>query len=177
MSVAANRYAKALLDVLYPKNAEAGYDQLNHFNTVLSQQPEARRLLENPTVAVERRKALVKEITTIMGTLPEIRNFIDILIDRNRLELLSEIIGTYQKYLDQKLGIVRATVTAATDLDDTQRKALVSQLQQVTGKQVRMDVSVDPDLLGGIVARVDTTIYDGSLRQQLQSFREKLVQS
>jgi F-type H+-transporting ATPase subunit delta len=177
MSVAANRYARALLDVLYPKNAEAGYDQLNQFNAILSQEPEARRLLENPTVPVERRKALVKEIAGAMGALSQIRNFVDILIDRNRLELLHEIITTYRKYLDQKLGIVRATVTAATPLDETQRMALVTKLQQATGKQVRMDVSVDPSLLGGIVARVDSTIYDGSLRQRLQSFRERLVES
>jgi F-type H+-transporting ATPase subunit delta len=177
MSVAANRYAKALLDVLYPKNAEAGYDQLSQLNALLSEQPEARSMLENPTVPVERRKGMVKEITGAMGALSEVRNFIDILIDRNRLDLLHEIIGVYRKYLDQKLGIVRAAVTAAKPLDEAQRKALLTQLQQSTGKQVRMEVSVDPSLLGGIVARVDSTIYDGSLRQQLQSFREKLVES
>ena len=176
MSVAANRYARALLDVLYPKNAQSGYDQLAQLNNVLSEQPEARRFLENPTVPVERRKALVKEITAALGTLSEIRNFIDILIDRNRLEFLHEIMQTYQKYLDHRLGIVRAAVTAAVPLDEAQRAALAVKLQEATGKQVRMQISVDPSLLGGIVARVDSTIYDGSLRQQLESFREKLVQ-
>jgi F-type H+-transporting ATPase subunit delta len=126
---------------------------------------------------VERRKALVKEVADALGCIPEVRNFIDILIDRNRLELLDEIIDTYQRYLDQKLGIVRATVTAAAPLDDAQRSTLVAKLQKATGKQVRISVSIDPLLLGGVVARVDSTIYDGSLRQQLHSFREKLVQS
>jgi F-type H+-transporting ATPase subunit delta len=176
MSIAANRYARALLDVLYPKNANTGYDQLSRFNALLSEQPDARRLLENPTVPVERRKSLVKEITAVLGSIPEIRNFIDILIDRNRLDLLNEIVGTYQKYLDQRLGIVRAIVTAAAPLDEAQRTTLVVQLEKATGKQVRISVSVDPSLLGGVVARVDSTIYDGSLRQQLESFREKLVQ-
>ena len=176
MSIAANRYARALLDVLYPKNADTGYDQLSRFNALLSEQPDARRLLENPTVPVERRKSLVKEITAALGSIPEIRNFIDILIDRNRLDLLNEIVGTYQKYLDQRLGIVRAIVTAAAPLDEAQRTTLVVQLEKATGKQVRISVSVDPSLLGGVVARVDSTIYDGSLRQQLESFREKLVQ-
>jgi F-type H+-transporting ATPase subunit delta len=176
MSVAANRYARALLDVLYPKNAETGHDQLSRINAILSEHPEARRMLENPTVPVERRKGLVKEITGALGTIPEVRNFIDILIDRNRLNLLDEIIKTYQKYLDQKLGIVRASVTAAVPLDDAQRAILMTKLQKATGKQVRMEVSVDPALLGGVIARVDSTIYDGSLRQQLESFKEKLVQ-
>jgi len=177
MSVAANRYARALLDVLYPSNAQAGYDQLERLNTVLVEHPDARRLLENPTVPVERRKALVKEITGALGSIPQVRNFIDILIDRNRLDLLDEIVSTYQKYLDQKLGVVRASVTAAVPLDESQRSILMTQLQKATGKQVRMEVSVDPNLLGGVVARVDSTIYDGSLRQQLESFKEKLVQS
>jgi F-type H+-transporting ATPase subunit delta len=176
MSIAANRYARALLDVLYPKNADTGYDQLSRFSALLSEQPDARRLLENPTVPVERRKSLVKEITAALGSIPEIRNFIDILIDRNRLDLLNEIVGTYQKYLDQRLGIVRAIVTAAAPLDEAQRTTLVVQLEKATGKQVRISVAVDPSLLGGVVARVDSTIYDGSLRQQLESFREKLVQ-
>ncbi|MGK4301752.1 F0F1 ATP synthase subunit delta, partial [Klebsiella pneumoniae] len=86
-------------------------------------------MLENPTVPGERRKALVKEIAEALGSIPEVRNFIDILIDRNRLNVLDEIIDTYQKYLDQKLGIVRATVTAAAPLDDAQRSTLVAKLQ------------------------------------------------
>ena len=67
-------------------------------------------------------------------------------------------------------------MTAAAPLDEAQRTTLVVQLEKATGKQVRISVSVDPSLLGGVVARVDSTIYDGSLRQQLESFREKLVQ-
>jgi F-type H+-transporting ATPase subunit delta len=176
MSVAANRYARALLDVLYPKDAETGYEQLSRFSDLLSQEPDARRLLENPTVAVERRKSLVKEITDALGTIPQVRNFVDILIERNRLELFDEIIRTYRKYLDQKLGIIRAAVTSAVPLDEAQRQIFMNKLQQATGKQVRMEVSVDPSLLGGVITRVDSTIYDGSLRQQLESFKEKLVQ-
>jgi|SRR5579884_1815358 len=176
MSVAANRYARAMLDVLYPKNAETGYEQLSRLNALLSENPDARGLLENPTVPADRRKAMVEQITKALGTLPEVRNFLDILIDRNRLDLLGQIITTYQKYLDQKLGIVRATVTAAAPLDDAQRTALIGQLEKATGKKVQIQVAVDPALLGGIVAHVDSTIYDGSLRQQLESFREKLVE-
>jgi len=176
MSVAANRYARALLDVLYPHNAETGYDHLSTLNRILSEQTDARRLLENPTVPVEQRKALIKEITSALGSLSEVRNFVDILIDRNRLNLLEEILVTYQKTLDKKLGVVRAAISAAVPLDEAQRNGLVAQLQKATGKKVRMEVSVDPTLLGGVVARVDSTIYDGSLRQQLESFKGKLVQ-
>ena len=173
MSVAANRYAKALIDALYPAKAEAGLEQLRTFEAVLNQQPQARQLLENPTVPAERRKALLIEIGQAAGFSPEIRNFIGILIERNRLEILDEIVTAYEKFLDERLGVVRATVTTAHPLEDAQRDELAATLAKATGKRVRMTVSVDPELIGGAVARVGSTIYDGSLLQQLESFKAR----
>jgi F-type H+-transporting ATPase subunit delta len=176
MSVAASRYAKALLDVLYPAKAEAGREQLLQFLSVLSQQPDARHLLENPTVSAERRKDLVQRIGDTLVLDVPVRNFLGLLIDRNRLDLLDEITSTYGALLDDKLGIVRARVTSALDLDSRQRDEVAARLQALTGKKVRMEVFVDPSLIGGLVAQVGSTIYDGSIRQQLQSFRNNLTQ-
>jgi F-type H+-transporting ATPase subunit delta len=175
MAVAANRYAKALVDVLYPERGEAGLEQLRKFSNLLREQPDARRLFENPTVPAERRKALLKEISGAFSFDRRLQNFLEILIDRNRLDLLDEIIEAYQKLLDERMGIVRAFVTAAHPLDAAQRSELASKLETVTGKQIRMEVAVDPSLIGGVVARVGSTIYDGSVRQQLQSFKNRLV--
>ena len=175
MSVAANRYAKALIDALYPDKAEAGLEQLRRFEALLVDQPQARRLLENPTVPAERRKELVKEIGHAIGFSTETSNFIGILIDRNRLAVLDEIVTAYEKFLDDRLGVVRATVTTAQPLDDAQREELAATLARATGKRVRMSIAVDPELIGGAVARVGSTIYDGSLRQQLESFKAKVA--
>jgi F-type H+-transporting ATPase subunit delta len=175
MAVAANRYAKALVDVLYPESGEAGLEQLRKFRNLLREQPDARRLFENPTVPAERRKGLLKEIGSAFNLDRRLQNFLHILIDRNRLGLLDEVIDAYQKFLDEKMGIVRAFVTAAHPLDAAQRGELASKLETVTGKQIRMEVAVDPSLIGGVVARVGSTIYDGSVRQQLQSFKNRLV--
>jgi len=176
MSVAANRYARALIDALPPAKAEEGHEQLVSLNKLLDAEVEARRLFENPTVPVERRKLLLKEIADNLGFSTQIRNFINLLIERNRLPLLNEIIRAYQKFLDERLGIVRASVTAAQPLDDGQRRELTAKLEKVTGKRIKMDVSVDSNLLGGVVARVGSTIYDGTLLQQLKSVRERLVE-
>src|SRR5256885_5697987 len=105
MSVAANRYARALVDVLYPEKAEAGYDQLQQFISLLNSQPDARRFLENPTTAGERRKRLLTEISRALKMDERVANFIGILADRDRLSILEEIVETYQKFLDEKLGI------------------------------------------------------------------------
>jgi F-type H+-transporting ATPase subunit delta len=176
MSVAANRYAKALMDVLYPDNAETGFEQLRSFSELLVEEPDAGRILENPTISVDRRKGLLKEIGDAYGFIKPIRRFLDLLVERDRLNLRGEILDAYQKLMDERLGIVRAEVTAARPLDADQQRQLGEKLESVTGKKIRMEVVLDPALIGGVVARVGSTIYDGSLRQQLQSFKNRLSQ-
>lgn len=177
MSVAARRYAKALLDVLYPAKAEMGLQQLTSFSSTLAQNADARLVFENPTVSPERRKDLLNKVGDALKLDAPIRNFIALLIDRNRLDTLDEIVATYSGLLDEKLGIVQAHVTSALALDSTQQSEVVAKLQELTGKKVKMEVSIDPELIGGIVAKVGSTIYDGSIRAQLQTFRESLTQT
>ena len=177
MSVAASRYAKALLDVLFPSKAELGREQLHRFFSVLSEQSNARVVLENPTVSVERRKELLNQIGEVLALEPQIRNFLALLIERNRLDLLEEILSTYESLLDDRLGVIRARVTTALELDSRQRDEVAARLQTLTGKKVRMEVSVDSSLIGGLVAQVGSTIYDGSIRQQLQTFKNSLIEN
>jgi F-type H+-transporting ATPase subunit delta len=175
MSVAANRYAKALLDVLFPDGAELGLEQLMKFSSLLNSQPEMRQLFENPTIASDRRKGVFNGIADKLAYDGRVRNFLNLLIERNRLDLLSAVIRAYQSLLDEKLGLVRAHVTSARPLDSAQQHALAAKLESVTGKKVRVELSVDPALLGGVVAQVGSTIYDGSIRQQLQAFKQRLI--
>jgi F-type H+-transporting ATPase subunit delta len=176
MSVAANRYARALMDVLYPEKAEAGLEQLQRFAKLLDEQPDARRLLENPTMAGDRRTTLLQKFGSTLGFEKRIVNFIGILVDKNRLAQLDEIIDAYRKLLDDRMGIVLAQVTAARPLDAVQQKELATKLAQRTGKQIRMEVAVDASLIGGVVAQVGSTIYDGSVRTQLEAFKSRLVE-
>ena len=175
MSVAASRYAKALIDVLFPHKAESGGEQLQRFSSLLSEQPDARRVFENPAISADRRKMLLKEVGDAFAFDPAIRNFLNLLVERNRIDLIDEIAVVYQKILDEKLGIVRARVTSAFPLDSAQQRELAAKLQAATGRVVRMELSSDPLLIGGVVAEVGSTIYDGSIRQQLRSFRKSLV--
>jgi F-type H+-transporting ATPase subunit delta len=176
MSVAATRYAKALLDVLYPDRAEMGREQLLRFASVLSQQADAQLVLENPTVSPEKRKDLINTIGDALSLDTPIRNFLGLLVERNRLDLMDEVVSTYEALLDERIGVVKAKVTSAQELDSRQREDVAAQLEKVTGKKVRMEVFVDPSLIGGLVAQVGSTIYDGSIRQQLQTFRNSLTQ-
>jgi F-type H+-transporting ATPase subunit delta len=176
MSVAARRYAKALLDVLYPAKAEAGLEQLQSFSAVLARETDAKLVFENPTVSAERRKDLLNKIGDALQLDVPVRNFVGILIERNRLDILGEVISTYSSLLDEKLGVVQAHVTSAHALNSIQQGEVTAKLQALTGKKVRMQVSIDPALIGGMVAQVGSTIYDGSIRTQLQTFRNSLTQ-
>ena len=176
MSIVATRYAKALLDVLYPSKADAGLEQLRTFSKVLSEQPDARLVFENPTVSTERRKDLLQKIGDAIGLDKPVCNFLSLLIERNRLSVLAEVLNAYQTQLDEKQNIVRAHVASAMPLDAAQQTQVAARLEKLTGKKVRMDVSVDPSLIGGFVAQVGSTIYDGSVRQQLHAFKSNLTQ-
>jgi F-type H+-transporting ATPase subunit delta len=175
MAVAANRYATALIDALHPTHAEEGLQQLQQFAALLKEQPDSRRFLENPALAGDRRTRLLNEIAAAFGFDRRVSNFINIVTARNRLPILEEIIEEYQRLMDKRLGIVRAHVTSAQNLNPAQQQDLMRKFEQITGKQVRMDVSVDPSLIGGVVAQVGSTIYDGSVRQQLKAFKTRLV--
>jgi F-type H+-transporting ATPase subunit delta len=175
MSVVANRYARALMDVLYPSRAEAGLQQLQSFSSLLDEQPEARSFLQNPSIAGGRRHRMLKEISEALNFDRRIMNFVSVLMDRNRLMLLEEIISRYQELMDERLGVVRARVTAARSLDSAQQRELAGKLGTITGKQVLLEVVVDPSLIGGVIAQVGSTIYDGSVRQQLQAFKSRIV--
>jgi F-type H+-transporting ATPase subunit delta len=176
MSVVASRYAKALLDVLYPAKAEMGREQLRKFSSLLSQHGDARLVFENPTVSTERRRDLLQKIAVTLALDSPIQNFLGLLIEKNRLDLLDKVVSTYDSLLDEKLGVVKARVTSALELDSRQRDEVSARLQTLTGKKIRMEVSVDASLIGGLVAQVGGTIYDGSIRQQLETFKNSLTQ-
>src|SRR5262245_19290300 len=128
MSVAANRYATALIDVLYPDKAEAGLHQLQALASLLTEQPDSRRFLENPAMAGERRRRILKEIAAALGFDRRVANFVAILTERNRLPILEEILDEYQRLMDKRLGIVRARVTSAHTIDAKQQDELARKL-------------------------------------------------
>lgn len=164
------------MDALFPQHAEAGLQQLQAFQAILDEQPDMRSLLENPSLAGDRRKSFLKQLAGELKLDPRVANFINLIVERNRLDIFKQILTSYQNLFDERTGIISAVVTAAQPLDASQQKQIEAKLQKLTGKKVRMEVSVDPSLIGGVVARVGGTIFDGSVRQQLEAFRNHLAQ-
>jgi F-type H+-transporting ATPase subunit delta len=175
----ATRYASALADAvlaagsgLEPRRA---LEELRTFETMMSGSVELRNVILSPAVSVARKRAVVSRFAEAIPLSRLVRNFLFVMIDRRRADALSEIADAFQNALDERLGIVRAAVTSAAPLNDRQQTELQQTLSRVAGRQVRCEFDTDPELIGGVVARIGSTVYDGSVRTQLETLRERLV--
>ena len=172
----ARRYARALLALGREQNCidQLGAD-LDTFAEVLDQDDaQLRSVLNNPGLTTSERKNVV---TAILGLLPLhqlSRNFINLLVDKSRLAVFDDIRLAYTAMADELASRGRATVTTATPADAATADQIRTVLESSTGKTVLVDFQVDPDLIGGIVARVGDTVYDASIRARLQNLRETL---
>jgi F-type H+-transporting ATPase subunit delta len=115
-------------------------------------------------------------ITSRLGTTRQVRNFVAVLIDHRRLPLFSEILKHLERELDERQGLAEAQVSSARQLSDPEKQMLEAEITKMTGKKVRARYEQDASLLGGAVVRVGSTIYDGSVKGQLERIREQLVE-
>jgi F-type H+-transporting ATPase subunit delta len=175
MIVVANRYARAFIEALAPESTQAGLDQLRRFAVLLEDEPDTRTLLMNPVIPAESRDRFLDTIGRVLGLDRRVRKLLLLLVDRRRLNILDDLTDAYQKLLDERNGIVRAEVSSASLLTESERRELAERLGKTTGKRVEMEVEQDPSLIGGLVVRIGSTVYDGSLRQQLRGFKERLT--
>jgi len=178
LSAVATRYAKALADVTTASSAALtpvdALTELRAFEAALSASHELQNALSTPAVPASRKRAVVGRIADVIKLSPIARNFLFVLIDHRRIGLLNAILNDFELTVDERLGFARAEVSSPTELTEAQRGAINSQLESLTGKRIRMRFAVDPALIGGVVARIGSTVYDGSVRGQLQTLGRRL---
>jgi len=178
LSAVATRYARALADVTTAPaaalKAPDALSQLRSFEAAYHSSPELQNALTTPAVAAARKRAVVNRIAEQLKLSPIARNFLFVLIDHRRITQLGAILSGFELLVDERLGFARAEVSAPAELSDAQRGAITAQLEQLTGKRMRTHFSVDPALIGGVVARIGSTVYDGSVRGQLQALGQRL---
>jgi F-type H+-transporting ATPase subunit delta len=179
VSVVASRYARALAEVVFAPGSgvepQAVLRQLRAVEAELLESSALRTVLQSPAVPPSKKRAVIARLTEPLGIAKPVRNFLFVLIDRRRIESLSEIREALEAMLDEKLGLVRADVISAGDLSESQRANLQAQLSRLSGKQARLEFSVDQDLIGGVIARIGSTVYDGSVRGELDKMRKRLA--
>jgi len=178
LRTSANRYARALFDVALQETADlARIDRdLHAVVEMMKGSPELARASGLSSTSDAQRQALMEAVSKAMGLSLPITKMLVLLARSGRLNLVPDLADAYRERLLSHQNIVRADVTSAAPLSPEKTRALADGLSKVTGKKVELSVRVDPALLGGVVARIGSTVYDGSVKTQLQRMRQELVE-
>ena len=174
---AATRYARALFDVALAEKADLSAldGELAAFNGLMKEHPTLEKVLLNPAVPTPRKRETVAVLAARVGLHPVLTKLLVLLAGRDRLVLLPDLLETYRDRLLEHQNVVRAEVTTATPLAADRARAIERSLAQATGRTVALTTRVAPEMIGGLVARVGSTVYDGSVTTQLEKMRQRLA--
>jgi F-type H+-transporting ATPase subunit delta len=177
LRTSANRYARALFDVAVQEQADLAKIErdLTEAAELLATNPELLPAVERAGVPDAARRAVIEQVADVMGVAPQVKKLLALLTRDRKLNYLRDLAAAYRERLLAHQNIVRAEVTSAAPLSADTTRALEQSLSAVTGKTVELSASVDPDLLGGVVARIGSTVYDGSVKTQLARMRQELT--
>ena len=172
----ARRYATALADVVTQRGeAREVQQELHTWAEILRSNPNLREIFANPTVALEKKRAVLNRLLEISKPRPTTANFLKVLLRNQRLTELTEINSKLAQVLDDRAGVVAATVTTARPVPADAQSRLQTKLLDLTGKKVRIDYVTDSGMIGGLITRIGSTVYDGSVRTKLQQIKEKMA--
>ena len=172
----ARRYAAALADVLSERNEEAVVrEELKTWEQMVQSNQLLLEALTNPTVAYDQKSKLLNELLTKTKVQPITANFLRLLLKNQRFAELPQINAKLGELMDERAGVVSAEVVSARPISEPVKNSLEQTLQQITNRRVRLNFTTDETLLGGIVTRIGSTIYDGSVRSQLERLRQELA--
>ena len=177
---AAIRYARALFDVVRKEggNLEQVGADLQQFVDLFAQHPTLASTLGNPAIPASKKQAVARALIERAGDLsPVLAKTILMLGDRDRLMLLPEISRRYRDRLMDHQHVIRGEVTTAAALAPEKVRLLEQGLQQATGRKVILEARVDPSIIGGVVTRLGSTVYDGSVTTQLQKLKQSLIEA
>lgn len=174
----ARRYGGALFDVARKNGTlDRAERELGAFRTLLDEHAELRRIFETPAVAPLKKRAILDQVLERAGDIDhEVRQLLRMLADRDRLALLPEIETAFQGRLRQERHVLQAEVVTAVPLPEAQRASLASALRRAAGSDLTITERVDPGIIGGVIARVGSLVFDGSVTRQLERMKQRLLE-
>ena len=177
MAAVLGRYARAYAEVVvkHKLNPEKTVTEFQEIADLVNSSRELRNVLQNPAVSREQKHKLLDAIIQRMGATKVLRNFLAVLVDHGRIGHIGDLLEQFKRELDRRLGIAEAKVSSVRELSSVEKKSLEQQLAAITGMTVRATYSKDVTLLGGVLVRVGSTIYDGSVQGRLQRMRQELA--
>jgi F-type H+-transporting ATPase subunit delta len=176
---AATRYARALFDVAFKEQADLDLIdlELSQFSDLIGKHPALGKVLLNPAVPVPRKRAAVVELTARANVSSIVGKLLALLAERDRLVLLPDLVTAYRDRMLAHRNVVRAEVTTAAALAPERAQEIQQSLAGVTGQTVTLESRVDPSIIGGVIARVGSVVYDASVTTQLQKMKDRLMES
>jgi F-type H+-transporting ATPase subunit delta len=172
----ARRYATALADVVTARGeAQEVQRELTAWETMMQSNEQLLEVFRNPTIPYDQKRKVLSALIARVSVRPTTANFLQVLLQNQRLADLNEVNKRFAQILDERSGVVSAEVTTARPVPQTSQDALLAKLTSMTGKNVRLSFNTDEELIGGVMTRIGSTIYDGSVRNQLQQVKERMT--
>ncbi len=172
----ANRYARALADVITERGeTNQVVAELNAFARMMAGHTQLRDVFASPVLAVERKRAVLDELLSRMNLGRTTANFLKLLLSNSRLHNLDQLMRALSRELDERTNIVSAEITTAREISEQEESMLRDRLKAVTGKDVRLQFRTDPAIIGGVITRIGSLIYDGSIKNQLAQMKQRLI--
>ena len=176
LQTVARRYAVALADVVTARGeAQEVREELSGWEEMLRTNPQLLEVLRHPTIPQDQKRRVLDALIARARVRPTTANFLQVLLQNHRLADLGEIYRQFMQELDRRAGVVEAQVTTARPVTPQAQEALRARLGQLTGSSVRLQFAVDEELIGGAVTRIGSTVYDGSVRNQLEQIKQRMA--
>ncbi len=171
----ARKYARALVEVALEKNnQEQVKADLDGFVRLFEENAELRNVLENPAIPLRSKREIVKQIGARAQAADEVTNFLSLLLQNNRIAMLPEFRQAFIDVMNETLGVLSGDVFSPAVLRDDQKNKIESEVAGITGKKVQLGYHQDPSLIGGIKIHLGSTIYDATVRKQLEEIRKRI---
>jgi F-type H+-transporting ATPase subunit delta len=172
----ARRYATALADVVIPRgNAEEVKAELSVWERMMTENTNLAEVFRNPTIAYEKKRTVLEKLIDLSKASQVTTNFLQVMLMNQRLADLPAVNAKFAEVLDERAGMIAADVTTARPVAEDTKQALSAKLGQMTGKKVKLQFETDEELIGGLVARIGSTVYDGSVKNQLANVRAQMI--
>lgn len=170
------RYAEALISIGAEEDSCEKFEaELTKINNTLDKNIELRNLLYSSVYPIKDRKGILKEIIKRLEVSKNVENFLNLLIDKKRIEFLPHILKRYREILDQIVGRVRAKVIVAKNMPEELVSKLKESLERHSGKEVLLETQKDPTIIGGVITKLGNVVFDGSIRTQLEKVKKSIV--
>ena len=174
----ARRYATALADVVAKNGqADATKAELKEWEVLIASNAELHEVFGNPSIPHTKKENVLDALIKRSGSSKTVSNFLRVLLQNGRLVDLPEINERFDVVLEERSGVVSADVISARELPDPQKNELEKNLEKLTGKRMKLNFEIDENIIGGVVTRIGSTVYDGSVRTQLANLKEQLMET